>query len=84
MGLKNKLIELGDMPNKHTRITITDRNELCAENCRCVFGCDENLVVLSMNGGIVRITGTDLVLENFGAYGVKVTGCLHSITMEEL
>lgn len=84
MGLKETLIRLGDMPQLHSQITIRDSSELCAENCRCVSGYDENLVVLRMESILVHIAGTELVLENFGAYGVKITGRIHSVTMEEL
>lgn len=84
MGIKETLIRLGDIPQLHSQITLRDNTELCAENCRCVSGCDDNLVVLRMEKIQVHITGTELVLDNFGAYGVKVTGRIHSVTMEEL
>lgn len=82
MSLKEKLIRLGDMQGE-ARITLCGNGELCAENCRCITACDENLAVLRMEGLDIRVTGTDLVLENFGAFGVKLTGKIHSLTIEE-
>ncbi len=79
MGLKETLIRIGDMQGE-SRITITGGRELCAENCRSIIACDENLAVLRTDNLDIRITGTSLVLENFGAYGVKIIGQIHSLT----
>lgn len=82
MGLKETLIRLGDIQGE-SRITLFGNRELCAENCRCITACDDNLTVLRMEGLDISVTGTELVLENFGAYGVKLTGRIHSLTLEE-
>ena len=82
MGLKETLIRLGDIQGE-SRITLFGTRELCAENCRCITACDDNLTVLRMEGLDISVTGTELVLENFGAYGVKLTGRIHSLTLEE-
>ncbi len=82
MGIKETLIRLGDYTGE-SAVTIKGRRELDAENCRCIVACDENLAVLRMRGQDVRVVGTGLTLENYGAYGVKITGEIHSLTLEE-
>ncbi len=81
MGIKEKLIQLGDCTGE-AYITLRGSRELCAENCRCITACDENVAVLCLRDINVRVVGTALVLENFGAYGVKLTGEIHSLTIE--
>ena len=81
MGLKETLIRLGDCTGEPC-ITLRSDRELCAENCRCITACDENLAVLCMGEQNIRVVGTELTVENFGAYGVKLTGRIHSITVE--
>ncbi len=81
MGLKETLIRLGDCMGEPV-ITLKGDYELCAENCRCITACDENTAVLCMNGQDVHVVGTELTLENFGAYGVRLTGRIHSLTVE--
>jgi hypothetical protein len=81
MGLKEILLQLGEYTGEPC-ITLLSDSELCAENCRSIKACDENLVVLCMKGQDVRVVGTSLTLENFGAYGVKITGSIHSLTIE--
>lgn len=81
MGLKETLIRLGDCTGEPC-ITLRGDYELCAENCRSISACDENTAVLCMKGLDVRVVGTELTIENFGAYGVKLTGRIHSLTVE--
>lgn len=81
MGLKETLIRLGDYTGK-SAVTLFDDNELYAENCRCITACDENLAVLRMRDMDIRVVGSSLILENYGAYGVKLTGEIHSLTVE--
>lgn len=81
MGLKETLIRLGDCTGEPCLTLCSDR-ELCAENCRSITACDENVAVLCMGEQNVRVIGTELTVENFGAYGVKLTGRIHSITVE--
>ncbi|MBQ9948338.1 MAG: YabP/YqfC family sporulation protein [Oscillospiraceae bacterium] len=82
MGIKDTLIRLGEYRGEAQTLIFGNR-ELCIENCRCITACDENLAVLRMEGIDIRVTGTELMLENFGAYGVKLTGRIHSLTFEE-
>lgn len=81
MGLKETLIRLGDCTGEPC-ITLRSDNELCAENCRCIAACDENTAVLCMKGLDVHVVGTELTIENFGAFGVKLTGRIHSVKVE--
>lgn len=82
MGIKEKLIELGDAPRRSI-ITLRGLSELLVENCLGVSGCDEDVITLSVSGASVTIAGTPLMLESFGADGVKITGRIHSLTFEE-
>ena len=82
MGLKETLIKLSEMPSE-ALISIKGSKELCADSCRCVTAYDENLAVLRMKDFDLRVVGSGLVLENFGAFGVKLTGSIHSLTFEE-
>lgn len=82
MGIKDTLIRLGEYRGEAQTLIFGNR-ELCIENCRCITACDENLAVLRMEGIDIHVTGTELMLENFGAYGVKLTGRIHSLTFEE-
>lgn len=89
MGLKQKLIEFEEQSAKKCTITFTvdggikNGAELCVENCCCVKSCDENFVVLSVYGTDIQVSGTPLILENFGAGSIKINGKIHSLTFEE-
>lgn len=83
MNIKEKIFTLDDMPHRHSTITIRDGCEIYVENCRCVRGCDDNFITLSVYGMDIRISGTPLILESFGAEGIKISGKIHSLTMEE-
>ncbi len=82
MGIKEALIRLGDYIGEPA-ITLHGNSELCAENCRCITACDENTAILRTKSQDIRIVGTGLTLENYGAYGVKITGRIYSLTLEE-
>ena len=82
MGIKETLIRLGDYTGE-SAVTLKGDHELCAENCRCILACDENLALLRMGNYDIRVVGTGITLENYGAYGVKLTGRIHSLTLEE-
>ena len=84
MNIKERAAVLDDLPHRHSTITIRDGREIYVENCRCVCGCDDNFITLSVYGMNIRISGTPLILESFGAEGIKISGRIHSITMEEL
>lgn len=89
MGIREKLIELEDQAMKKCTITVTtdgglqNGSELRVENCRCVKSCDDNFIILSVYGMDIHISGTPLILENFGIGSVRVTGKIHSLTFEE-
>lgn len=87
MGLREKLIEFEETAGKRFSVTMTAENgegaELLIENCRCVKSCDDNFIVLSVSGMDIRISGTPLVIENFGIGSLKITGKIHSLTFEE-
>ncbi len=82
MGIKEALIRLGDYVGEPA-ITLHGNHELCAENCRSITACDENTAILRMTSQDIRVVGTGLTLENYGGYGVKITGKIHSVTLEE-
>ncbi len=89
MGIRDKLIELEEQSQKQCTITLTVDNglrsgaELCVQNIRCVKNCDENFVVLSVYGMDIHVSGTPLVLENFGVGSITIRGRIHSLTFEE-
>lgn len=88
MGIREKLIEIEEQASRKFTVTLTadglQKNfELRVDNCRSVKNCDDNFVILSVYGMDIRISGTPLVLENFGAGCISVTGKIHSLTFEE-
>ncbi len=89
MGIRDKLIEFEEQSQKKCTITLTVDNglrngaELCVQNIRCVKNCDENFVVLSVYGMDIHVSGTPLVLENFGVGSITIRGRIHSLTFEE-
>ena len=92
MGLKQRLTAVGELPWKHSVITINDGCDLCAENCTAVVGCtggdasSEIVLKIRCNGTdrLIRVCGGDLLLESFGAYGVRITGNISGINFIEL
>lgn len=82
MGIRETLIKLSESPSE-ALISITGNREICVENCRSITACDENLTVLRLKGTDLRIVGSGLVLDNYGAYGVRITGAIHSLTFED-
>lgn len=83
MNIKERVTALDDLPHRHSTITIRDGREIYVENCRCVCGCDDNFITLSVYGMKIKVSGTPLILESFGSEGVKISGKIHSLTMEE-
>lgn len=84
MGIKERLIRLGDIPVEHNEIRLVDDTELYAQNCLGITHCDENIVEFENYRRKITVTGTGLIIENYGASGLKIIGNLHSLTMEEL
>lgn len=92
MGLKQRLTAMGELPWKHSIITITDGCDLCAENCTAVVGCtadtagSEIVLKIRCSGAdrLMRVSGSDLLLESFGAYGVRITGNITGVGFIEL
>lgn len=83
MGIKDRLIALGDLPQQRSTITLHGMTELLVENCLGVSGCDEDFITLAVYGARVTVSGTPLMLESFGMDGVKITGRIHSLSFEE-
>lgn len=89
MSIREKLIEIEEQAQRKCSITITtdgrepENSEIRVENCRCVKSCDENFVILSVCGFDINISGTPLMLENFGVGSVRITGRIHSLTFDE-
>lgn len=92
MGMKQKLTNLGELPWKHSVVTLRDGCDLCAENCTAVVGCTDSQegceIVLNIRCSgadrLMRVCGSDLLLESFGAYGVRITGNITSMSFIEL
>lgn len=92
MGLKQRLTAIGELPWKHSVITITDGCDLCAENCTAVVGCTgdtascEIVLKIRCSGDerLMRVCGGELLLESFGAYGVRIRGSITGISFIEL
>lgn len=89
MSVRDRLIALEELAARNCTISFsTDGGlkngaELCVENCRCIKELDDNFIVLSVYGMDIRVSGTPLVLQNFGVGSVKITGIIHSLTFEE-
>lgn len=86
MGVRERLIEYEEMAGRKFSITMTADNgknaELTVENCRSVKSCDDNFIVLSVYGMDIRVSGTPLIIDNFGIGCIKITGKIHSLTFE--
>ncbi len=89
MGLRKRLMELGDLPYSGMQITIRDGG-LSAENCAAVVGCTDSrekageIVLRLRNGRLVRVCGEELTLESMGGDGVFICGRIGSVTFMEL
>lgn len=87
MGIRERLIEYEETAGRRFSVTVTADSEngaeLIVENCRCVKSCDDNFIVLSVYGMDIRVSGTPLIIENFGIGSIKITGKIHSLTFEE-
>ncbi|MBP1543160.1 MAG: YabP/YqfC family sporulation protein [Oscillospiraceae bacterium] len=83
MGIKSRLIRLTEVHGEML-VTLSGSREVCVENCTGITCADENCAVLCSEKESIRVTGTALVLESYGAYGVKITGRIHSVTLEDM
>lgn len=89
MGIKSRLMELGDLPYSGMNITVRD-GSLSAENCAAVVGCTDShektgeIVLRLRNGRLVRVCGEGLTLESMGGDGVFICGRISSVTFIEL
>lgn len=86
--LYDKLIMLDELSTRECVITIKlsgkpDKAEIYVENCRKVLSCDDEFITLGVCGADIRISGTPLMLENFGVGGVKITGKIASVDISE-
>ncbi|MGN1340378.1 MAG: YabP/YqfC family sporulation protein [Oscillospiraceae bacterium] len=89
MGIKQSLISLGELPYRHSTVTIRDFGELVAENCTAVVSCTDSReksgeIVLKLRDRLIRVRGCDLRLESFGAYGVRILGSIQAVEFLEL
>lgn len=86
MSIKNGLIELEDSFDRLSTLTLKlnyeQPFELFVENCRGVLHCDENFITLHVYGANVRVSGSPLVLNTFGAEGVKISGDIQALNFE--
>lgn len=86
MGVREKLIEFEESAGKRCTVTMTANGglnggaELVVDNCRSVKSCDDNFIILSVYGMDIHVSGTPLILENFGIGSIKITGKIHSLT----
>lgn len=86
--LYDKLVELDEMSSRESVITVklcgkTDGAEIYVENCRKVLSCDNEFITLGVCGADIKISGTPLMLENFGVGGVKITGKIASVDFSD-
>ena len=89
MGLLyEKLVALDELSSRECVITVklsgnTDNAEVYVENCRKILSCDNEFITLGVCGADIRVSGTPLMLENFGVGGVKITGKISSLDFSE-
>lgn len=86
--LYEKLLALDELSTRDCTITIrlcgsTDNAQILVENCRKVLGCDGEFITLGVCGADIRVSGTPLVLENFGVGGVKITGKISALDFSD-
>ena len=87
-ALYEKLIALEELSARECVITIhlrgnTEQAEIYVENCRKILSCDDEFITLGICGAEVRVSGTPLILENFGVGGVKITGKICSVDFSQ-
>lgn len=87
MGVKNGLIGLEDRISGECTITLVlnpnGNTELFAENIRSVLHCDENFLTLRAYGSEIRISGAPLIFDTFGAQGIRISGKIRSLSLED-
>lgn len=87
MGLREKLINLEEQATRECTVTIKivggREREMYVENCKKIVSCDDDFITLGVFGANIRISGVPLILENFGVNGVKISGKIGSVELEE-
>lgn len=87
MGLREKLIILEEQAARECTVTIKivggREREMYVENCKKIVSCDDDFITLGVFGANIRISGVPLILENFGVNGVKISGKIGSVELEE-
>lgn len=87
MGLRAKLINLEEQAARECTVTIKivggKEREMYVENCKKIASCDDDFITLGVFGANIRISGVPLILENFGVNGVKISGKITSVELEE-
>lgn len=93
MGIKDRLISLGEAPWQHSAVIIRDGKELCVDCCTAVISCTDcsersGEIVLKIRCSgedrLLRVCGSGLLLENFGADGVRIIGGIESLAFVAL
>lgn len=87
MGLRSKLINLEEQAARECTVTLKliggKEREMYVENCKKIVSCDDDFITLGVCGANIRICGSPLILENFGVNGVKISGKIGSVELEE-
>lgn len=89
MSVKEKMIELGELPYTGMTVTIHEDN-LTAENCAAVLGFTDSreaageILLRLRNGRLMRVCGDRLILESMGGYGVRINGRIKAVSFIEL
>ena len=87
MGLRAKLINLEEQAARECTVTLKliggKEREMYVENCKKIVSCDDDFITLGVCGANIRISGSPLILENFGVNGVKISGKIGSVELEE-
>jgi len=87
MGLKDRLIELGELPYRNFQITLCGR-ELSIDGTPQIIGCTDGadkpaeMALRLPDGRFMCIRGENLTLESAGGVGIKICGEIISITFE--
>lgn len=88
MSLRDKIIGLEEQAARECTITVQihggKEREIYVENCRKIISCDDEFITLGIFGANVRVSGTPLILENFGVGGVKISGKITAVEFAEI
>lgn len=86
--IKDLLVDKLDMPfelfNDEVKLTVYGKNRVIIERHKgiAVYRSDE--MKISVNGGIVKICGRDMVIKNYGKDDIIVDGVINAVSFEEV